>query len=368
MISIGYIYKITNNINQKVYIGQTIRDAKARWKQHKQAMNYKNGPQYWNHLYSAMRLYGLENFTFEVIEECNDSILDEREIFWIAKYNSNDLDCGYNNTGGGQAAGKIITRPVAQYDLEGYLLAVYPSISEAARATGGDSGWITEICNGRNALSANSQWRYADDDPPMEFWRRSMDSVCQYDLNGNLVKVHSNSRVAANNTGINHVCILNCLNGHHASAGEYQWRFAHEEPPEKYVNPKLVPVCQYDLFGNYITQFPSVVAAAKSVNPNDVSRTASCISSCCKGRCKISKGFQWRYVGDSPPGKCTNLRGYRRKICQYTLDDEYIATYDNIAAAARSTGIERTSINSCVCGKFKTAGGFIWRRSDETTI
>ena len=56
----GYIYKITNKINNKVYIGKTEGDIALRWQQH--IYNMSNGIEY--HLYNAMRKYGLENFSF----------------------------------------------------------------------------------------------------------------------------------------------------------------------------------------------------------------------------------------------------------------------------------------------------------------
>ena len=358
-MEIGTIYKIENTVNGKVYIGQTIRSPQKRWSQHKQAMKYENGPQYNNHLYSAMRLYGLENFTFEVIENCDDSYLDEKEIYWIAQYNSNDADFGYNNTGGGQGQGAVVTRSVSQYDIEGCYIATYPSISEAARATGGDSGYISEICHGHYGLAANSQWRFADDEPPEEFWRNSMRHVCQYDMDGDLITVYENAKEASDSTGVSYINILNCLSGHHMSTSGFQWRYLYDDEPGKYVNPKLVEVSQYDLNGNYITSHESVISAAYSLGGD--SKVASGISSCCKGRYKSAKGYIWRYKDDPPPKPHNNLRGYRRKIDQFDLDGNYITSYKNISQAAKMTGGTRTGINACVKGKLKTSGGYIWR-------
>lgn len=95
----GYIYKITNNINGKVYIGQTIKTVEKRFRQH---INNSNKP-YFSQiiLYKAMNKYGIENFSVEKIEEIDNSLLDEREKYWIAYYNSY-LD-GYNSTLGGRA-------------------------------------------------------------------------------------------------------------------------------------------------------------------------------------------------------------------------------------------------------------------------
>lgn len=92
----GYIYKITNRVNNKVYIGQTRYTIEHRWNQHLRALRKKNPV----HLYSAMLKYGKENFTIEKVEEVPNEKLDEREIFWIAEYDS--FKNGYNMTQGGQ--------------------------------------------------------------------------------------------------------------------------------------------------------------------------------------------------------------------------------------------------------------------------
>lgn len=103
--NIGYIYKITNKINNKCYIGQTSRPVEDRWKEHKTI--YKNPKKYgYNYpLYQAFRKYGLKNFIFEVIEECEIEKISEREIFWISYYNS--FKKGYNQSLGGDGVNRL---------------------------------------------------------------------------------------------------------------------------------------------------------------------------------------------------------------------------------------------------------------------
>lgn len=95
MIKICGIYKITNKINGKCYIGQS-NDIHRRWKQ-ELAPNAKLNP----HLARAFEKYGTDNFEFEIIEECQRELLNEREQFWINLYNSTDKNFGYNKTLGG---------------------------------------------------------------------------------------------------------------------------------------------------------------------------------------------------------------------------------------------------------------------------
>ena len=93
----GYIYKITNKLNNKCYIGKTERTIQERWKEHlKNIKIYKNKLP----LYQALFKYGVNNFSIEELEQCNSDTIDDREIYWIAYFNS--YKKGYNCTGGGE--------------------------------------------------------------------------------------------------------------------------------------------------------------------------------------------------------------------------------------------------------------------------
>lgn len=94
----GFIYKITNNVNGKVYIGQTIQTIKERFYQHcatKCSDSVLNMA-----IHKAIKKYGKSNFIIEVIEEVDKDSLNDKEKFWIEYYNS--YNNGYNSTRGGQ--------------------------------------------------------------------------------------------------------------------------------------------------------------------------------------------------------------------------------------------------------------------------
>jgi group I intron endonuclease len=84
-----YIYKTTNNVNGKIYVGKLVRESKT----------YLGSGKL---LKLSINKYGKENFTKEIIEYCNTkSELSEREIYWIEKFDSTNKDIGYNITKGG---------------------------------------------------------------------------------------------------------------------------------------------------------------------------------------------------------------------------------------------------------------------------
>lgn len=94
----GCIYKITNCINQKLYLGLTINDAETRFKKHK-SMIYSNGC---SALYEAFKKYGVENFMVETICFSNN----KKELMSLEKHYISELNTvspnGYNLTSGGE--------------------------------------------------------------------------------------------------------------------------------------------------------------------------------------------------------------------------------------------------------------------------
>ena len=113
----GFIYITTNNINGKKYIGQKKYDACGNWK-------YYLGSGII--LTKSIKKYGKENFSKEIIEECETKEqLNEREKYWISYYNAVDSDDFYNIAFGGDGGRTCYgtthhaSKKVYQYDLEG---------------------------------------------------------------------------------------------------------------------------------------------------------------------------------------------------------------------------------------------------------
>lgn len=129
----GYIYKIKNDINDKLYIGQTVNSLEQRFIEHKSHC-LNNNKKYPNRpLYNAINKYGIEHFNIELIEECSNEKLNEREKYWIQYYNS--YNNGYNATLGGDSTILYNYQDI----IDKYNQT--KNISEVARQTG--AAWIT---------------------------------------------------------------------------------------------------------------------------------------------------------------------------------------------------------------------------------
>lgn len=110
------IYKYTNKINNKIYIGQTCKSLEERAQK---GRNYKGS----RHFYNAIQKYGWDNFTVEILEDnltCEEA--NEREVFYIALYNSTDIRIGYNLREGGlnSAVSEETRKKISQNAIERY--------------------------------------------------------------------------------------------------------------------------------------------------------------------------------------------------------------------------------------------------------
>lgn len=95
------IYLITNKITNHKYIGQSVNIRRRFQSYHKSEFKNPNSSMYNTTLYKAMRKYGLDAFIIEVVEECTPDELNDKEIYWIAKYNT--YKNGYNSSAGGDS-------------------------------------------------------------------------------------------------------------------------------------------------------------------------------------------------------------------------------------------------------------------------
>ncbi len=137
----AFIYKITNKINGKVYIGKTEKENPyERFEEHKQ--DYKKERKEIRPLYRAFNKYGIENFSFEILEQ--SEIPEEREVFYIQQFNSYvgfNKSNGYNATLGGDGKKYIDDLLV----VEKYIEEEEKSIKKIAKELKIDVGSISTI-------------------------------------------------------------------------------------------------------------------------------------------------------------------------------------------------------------------------------
>lgn len=260
------------------------------------------------YLHNAIKKYGWKNFKTQIIECCEPDrkILNEREIYYIEYFNTL-MPNGYNMTKGGNANSEHIKKKVKQYDLEGIYIQTFSSIKEASIATGIDSRYISDVANHNNRYTAKS----------------------------------------------------------------FQWCFEGEEHniqnnPKNYSGYEKIPVCQYDLKGQYIKTIESLSAAAKQVRLSD----ANGIKKCCETKGNYSAGgYQWRYLKDktdwiSPYNSQKAHSTTSKPVEQYNKQGIKIAEFNSAKEAADSLNMKKggnAAILRVCQGKQKTCMGFIWK-------
>ena len=208
----AYIYKIINDINQKIYIGKTEFSLEKRFKEHCQdafKQSTENRP-----LYNAMKKYGIEHFHIELIEETNKP--EEREIYWIEQYRS--FKYGYNATLGGDG------KKYLDYDI---LIAAYkenPNLTEISNLYHCDRGHLSRILKSNNIEVKNNKQVNQN---------KTGNIINQYDKQGNYLKSFPSAGEALREVspktkshgGISH--ILDVCKGKRKTAYGYIWRFAN---------------------------------------------------------------------------------------------------------------------------------------------
>ena len=205
----AFIYKITNNINGKSYVGKTLNTVSSRFKEHICDSKHevcKNRP-----LYKAFNKYGIENFRVETLEECDDTDASEREMFWIKELDT--FHKGYNATLGGD--GK-------QYVNRALIILLWladKNIKFISDFTGYSRDTISDILKSYRVSSKEILSRANND-------RKK--SVDMYDLNGNYLRTFSSpyeaSKFINNKHSRSHIDSV--CRGKRKTAYGFIWKFS----------------------------------------------------------------------------------------------------------------------------------------------
>lgn len=289
------IYKFENNINHMVYIGQTI-DLEKRYLKH--CRNIKDLRKQ-EDLYRALREFGLENFSYEILvqlDSFDQDRLNELENYYINYYNSLKPN-GYNMVPGGtNGAGLAKGKRVQQYDLKGEFIAEFPSAHEADRNTGIDFSSICACCRGERLYTKEFQWKYADDnkkisDISQEVYLKNR-KIQQYNLNKELIQEFNNLKEASQSVNVTKSSLCRCLKGHSASCGGFLWSYEGEEiqkERKKYWNGKKVG--QYDKNNNLIKIYNSAMEAYRETGISNKN-----IGKVCAGKATQAGGYIWKFI------------------------------------------------------------------------
>jgi len=226
------VYKITNLLTNKSYIGVSIH-IEQRWKEH---LNGRGSKQ----LYKDFFNYGVNNFSFEILEECKEEELYDKEPYWIKYYNSY-LD-GYNQNPGGDGnnlqAISVTKKKIYCYDLDGNFIKEYDSLSDAERDTKIDNSNISRAAK-TNGRTKEFIWSYEYQDKKEPYKRKChtgtceqgkhLIKVCQYTKEGVFIKTFNSISEAARETGANGNCIGEICKekgkGKRKTSGGYIWRY-----------------------------------------------------------------------------------------------------------------------------------------------
>lgn len=289
----AYIYRISNTINSKNYIGVSI-DYVQRWKQHIRALN-KN--RHCNHkLQIDWNKYGIDAFKFEIIEECSYAECFDKEIKYIALFNS--YYNGYNLTLGGDKGGSEVTcKPVYVYDLNGNYLFSFCSRAEAERALQCYS--IKECCLGsclRGFSKTNQEWyqysyAYCEKIKPYSKHNGNSKIIYQLDKKGNIINTFNSIADA------NAYCKLT-RNAHnlrdasrtHKSFHNSYWCYAEDYTKDWEPYNENTVVC-FDLDGNLVGYYRNATHASSLLNIDN-----SSISKNLKGKRKTCGGKIFRFI------------------------------------------------------------------------
>ena len=276
------IYKITNRLNNNVYIGQTTQGVQRRFRQHiEKALSGGHGK-----LHTAMRECGIENFDIEVIERCEEECLDDREKYWISHYNS--MNNGYNMTAGGNG-GSIYS---IDYALICKLWDEGNSLGNISKIIGCPVHSISVRLRGYDKFSEEES-----------FLRSNCKKVYQYDLAGMYLDTFDSTQDAEayfNNGVRNKDNIAACARGDQKTAYNYWWSYNKiPQGPILWTEKHMVyPVVQYDKKMNYIRTYENVKAAEKAMIELGYKRPH--IYEVCQRQPKYntSCGYIWRSIYD----------------------------------------------------------------------
>lgn len=231
----------------------------------------------------------------ETIEECDNSVIDERERYWIAEYNS--YRNGYNLTVGGDGH-NVIDKEDVEYIIALWELGL--TEKEISERCGINHKAVKRILY-QNGIARNDIVKRAKASVRQNLTK----CIYVYDTDGNYLKEYPSVRDASADLGIHHTTIGHVASGRDAHCHGLVFRYFKADKIAKtkvYISKREVH--QYALTGEYIASYQTLRDACKAVGLSDPHG----IRDSCKSEKTASGGYQWRYYKTDSVGGLNNLK------------------------------------------------------------
>ena len=223
-----YIYKATNKINGKSYVGQTC-DFHSRVWQHQRCYEKEDCD-----FHRAIKEFGFDNFSWEIIETCeSEDGACELEKYYIEKFNT--YRDGYNMTKGGKDAPYHNARAVILLPLDGRYIKRYDSAMDA-EIDGFNNTDVLLNCKGKRRQTKGYMFMFEDEyeSNGAKTYRKpepnGMRSIIQCDMEGNFIQKFKSLQEAARITGANRTTISGVLSNTYKSANGYIFVYEEDFP------------------------------------------------------------------------------------------------------------------------------------------
>lgn len=229
-----YIYKITNLINNKPYIGKTGKTLEKRWKEHyyearrwQKCTDTGTAFGYNSRLYPAMAKYGYENFKIQLLEEVSSiKEMNQREQDWIDFYDSRNT--GYNIAAGGHGGFFLGCKHTPEALEKLRIASTGRKLSPEARASAANNRRGKKVSAEGRERMRQAKLGKKTGSHSAEWNKRISEGQVNEIICVETATVYRNIAEASRQTGITASALANCLMGRSKTSGGYHWKYKNK--------------------------------------------------------------------------------------------------------------------------------------------